>query len=186
VRTAKLLAAYNIVTKVVHFPLYPDTPVGGRSLEDLFQGGPGLVQNKNARMASLAAEMGLSYTDRTHTYNTRRAQELAKWAETKSGGEVFHDALFSLYFVDGRNLAETGTLLDATEISGLSRDEAQLVLDDRRFSDAVDADWAKALDYGVTTVPTYVIGGKGVVGAQSYEVIEALLRDAGAERRILN
>ena len=39
---------------------------------------------------------------------------------------------------------------------------------------AVDADWAKSRQYGVTGVPTFVAGGYGVVGAQPYEALEQL------------
>ena len=36
---------------------------------------------------------------------------------------------------------------------------------------------------GVTDVPTFVVGDQVVVGAQIYEVLETLVRDAGAEPR---
>ena len=44
-------------------------------------------------------------------------------------------------------------------------------------------DWAKSHEYGVTGVPTFVAGGYGVVGAQPYEVLEALAKKAGAAPR---
>jgi predicted DsbA family dithiol-disulfide isomerase len=66
---------------------------------------------------------------------------------------------------------------------GLSADAARDVLTGRRFKDAVDADWAKSSEYGVTGVPTFVAGGYGAVGAQPYEVLEQLLIKAGAQRR---
>jgi predicted DsbA family dithiol-disulfide isomerase len=57
------------------------------------------------------------------------------------------------------------------------------VLAERRFRDAVDADWAKSRRYGVTGVPTFVAGEDGVVGAQPYEVLVQLLEKVGARRR---
>ena len=57
------------------------------------------------------------------------------------------------------------------------------MLTERRFKDAVDADWAKSHAYGVTGVPTFVAARYGVVGAQPYEVLEQLLEKAGAARR---
>ena len=41
---------------------------------------------------------------------------------------------------------------------------------------AVDADWEKSRRYGVTGVPTFVVGRQGVVGAQPYEALEELVR----------
>jgi predicted DsbA family dithiol-disulfide isomerase len=58
------------------------------------------------------------------------------------------------------------------------------VLTERRFKDAVDADWAKSHQYGVTGVPTFVADRYGVIGAQPYEVLEQLLDKAGAKRRV--
>jgi predicted DsbA family dithiol-disulfide isomerase len=36
---------------------------------------------------------------------------------------------------------------------------------------------------GITGVPTFVAAGRGVVGAQPYEVLERLVRAAGAKSR---
>jgi predicted DsbA family dithiol-disulfide isomerase len=65
----------------------------------------------------------------------------------------------------------------------LPADEVRAVLAERRFKDAIDADWAKSAQYGVTGVPTFVAGGYGVVGAQPYEVLEQLVERVGAPRR---
>ena len=65
----------------------------------------------------------------------------------------------------------------------LPAEEARAVLSERRFKEAVDADWAKSHQYGVTGVPTFVADRYGVVGAQPYEVLEQLLDKAGAKRR---
>jgi predicted DsbA family dithiol-disulfide isomerase len=66
---------------------------------------------------------------------------------------------------------------------GLAPEEARAVLAERRFKDAVDADWAKSRAYGITGVPTFVAARYGVVGAQPYEVLVQLLEKAGAKRR---
>jgi predicted DsbA family dithiol-disulfide isomerase len=127
---------------------------------------------------------GLPYGRRTHTYNSRLAQELGKWADTQPGGEALHDALYKAYFVDARNIGDTEILVELARSVGLSAEEARAVLAERRFKDAVDADWAKSHQYGVTGVPTFVADDRyGVVGAQPYEVLEQLLDKAGAKRR---
>ena len=90
----------------MHFPLHPDTPAEGRSLEDLFRGRQIDLQAAHARLQALMDAEGLPYRRRTHTYNSRLAQELAKWAETKPGGDAVHDALFKAYFVDGWTIGD--------------------------------------------------------------------------------
>ena len=79
-----------------------------------------------------------------------------------------------------RNIGDPEILVEIAQSVGLSGDEARAVLTERRFKDAVDADWAKSHAYGVTGVPTFVAARYGVVGAQPYEVLEQLLEKAGA------
>ena len=56
--------------------------------------------------------------------------------------------------------------------------EAREVIEKRTYQAAVDADWEKSRRYGVTGVPTFVAGNSGVAGAQPYEVLEQLVKEA--------
>ena len=166
----------------VFFPLHPETPPAGRSLEQMFAGRGVDLEAMHQRMADLMRAEGLPYGDRTHTYNSRLAQELGKWADTQ-GCEAIHDALYRAYFVDNRNISDLEELVRLARSVGLGEDEARDVLVQRRFEGAVDADWEKARQYGITGVPTFVAAGHGVVGAQPYEVLERLMNAAGATRQ---
>ena len=167
----------------MHFPLHPETPVEGISIEELFAGRDIDVDAMYTRMKSLMDAEGLPYGRRSHTYNSRLAQELGSWAETQLDGEAIHDALNKAYFVDGRNIGDADVLVEIAESVGLSGSTAQAVLEERSFKAAVDADWAKSREYGVTGVPTFVAGGYGVVGAQPYATLANLLTQAGATVR---
>jgi predicted DsbA family dithiol-disulfide isomerase len=167
----------------VHFPLHPETPVeGGRSLAELFAGRNLDLKSMHAQMKARMDVEGLPYGERTHTYNSRLAQELGSWADTQPGGEALHDALFRAYFVEARDISQPSVLLEIAERVGLPVDEARRVLQERTFKAAVDADWALSRRYGVTGVPTFVAGRHGVVGAQPYEVLEQLVREAANPR----
>jgi predicted DsbA family dithiol-disulfide isomerase len=181
VRIDRLCREYDVELQWVHFPLHPETPAEGRALDDLFPGRD--LDAMYERMKGLMEEQGLPYGRRTHTYNSRLAQELGRWADTQEGGEALHDALYRAYFVDARNVGDTEVLLDVVEAVGLDRDEARTVLHERRFEEAVDQDWERSRAYGITGVPTFVAAGRGAVGAQPYEVLEGLVVDAGATRR---
>ena len=165
----------------MHFPLHPETPQEGRSLEELFAGRNVDMEAMYTRMKGLMDEEGLPYGKRSHTYNSRLAQELGKWADTEPGGEAIHDAFYRAYFVDAVNVGDVDALLTIAGDVGLDVYAAREVLQSRSFSDAVDADWDLSRRYGVTGVPTFVAAQKAVVGAQPYEVLESLLREAGAE-----
>jgi predicted DsbA family dithiol-disulfide isomerase len=159
----------------VHFPLHPETPAEGISIEALFAGREVDIDAMYERMKALMDDEGLPYDRRSHTYNSRFAQEIGKWADTQPGGEAMHDALYRAYFVDGSNIGDVDVLVDIAGSVGLPADAARAVIEDRSFQSAIDADWAKSRQYGITGVPTFVAGGYGVVGAQPYETLAQLL-----------
>ena len=180
-RIERLKAEHNVKVEWVHFPLHPDTPAEGRTLADLFAGRNVDAQAMQAQMKARMAAEGLPYGERAMTYNSRLAQELGKWADTQPGGEAIHDALFRAYFVEARDISQPAVLVDIARHVGLSADGAREVLEQRTFSDAVEADWKLSRRYGVTGVPTFVVGRYGVVGAQPYEMLEQLVRKAASD-----
>ena len=152
-RIEKLKQTFEIDTELVHFPLHPETPAEGRSMAELYAGRNVDPEAMYQRMKGLMDAEGLPYGRRTHTYNSRLAQELGKWADTQPGGEAIHDALYRAYFVDARNIGDPEILVEIAQSVGLPAEEAREVLAERRFKDAVDADWAKSRQCGVTGVP---------------------------------
>ncbi len=164
--------------KWVHFPLHPDTPQEGRTLADMFAGRGYDIDKMYEQMRARMQAEGLPYGKRTMTYNSRLAQELGAWADTQPGGEAIHDALFRAYFVDGRNIGDREVLVGIAAATGLSAEGAREVLEKRTHQATIDADWEKSRQYGVTGVPTFVAGNQVVVGAQPYEALEDLVRQA--------
>jgi predicted DsbA family dithiol-disulfide isomerase len=124
------------------------------------------------RMKALMAEAGLEYGERTHTFNSRLAQELGKWADSKPGGEAIHDALYRAYFVDNKNISDVDELVVIAEAVGLDALEARRVIIDREYKEAVDEDWQRSRETGVTGVPTFFGNDLVVVGCQPYETLE--------------
>ena len=177
-RIERLRKEHGVKVKWVHFPLHPETPAEGRSLEDLFAGRGYDIPKMQAQMRARMQAEGLPYGTRTHTYNSRLAQELAAWADTQPGGEAIHDAMFRAYFVDTKNIGDPEVLVEIAKSVGLPADQAREVIEKRTHKAAVDADWQKSRQYGVTGVPTFVAGQRGVVGAQPYEVLEELVKQA--------
>ena len=162
----------------MHFPLHPETPAEGQSLEALFTGRNIDLDRMYQQMKSLMDAEGLDYRPRTHTYNSRLAQELGSWADTQPGGEQLHDTLYQAFFVDGRNIGDPEVLVELAESVGLSREAAAEVLEARSWREAVDRDWQRSRELGITGVPTFVAGGYGIVGAQEYETLASLVTKA--------
>lgn len=150
----------------------------GRAIADLFRGRNVDLAAMHDRMSAEMAAENLPYGKRSHTYNSRLAQELGKWGDTQNPaelGDALHNALYRAYFVDGRDISNLDELVDIAKAAGLDGAAARKVLETREFSPAIDADWAKSHDYGVTGVPTFVAQGMGVPGAQPYEVLQRLV-----------
>jgi len=174
---------YEIEIQWKAFPLHPDTPEEGLSLKELFAGRGKNIEEIMLRLKKVADELGLPLGKRVKTYNSRLAQELAKWAESKNKGDEFHDAVFRAYFVDGKNIAKIEELAGLAQSVGLSPDEARIVLQSRSFREAVDADWIRSHQMGITAVPTFLIGREAVVGAQPFEVLEQFMIQNKVKKR---
>ena len=182
-RIDRLQKKYEIQIRWIAFPLHPDTPEDGLTLEELFAGRNIDIEKARERLRQVARELGLSLGERTKTYNSRLAQELAKWAELKGKGDEFHKAVFEAYFVKGRNIGKIDELALLAQSLGLRGQEARQVLMSRTFKEAVDTDWSRSHALGITAVPTFVIDHQGVVGFQPYEVLEQLLETKDIRKR---
>jgi predicted DsbA family dithiol-disulfide isomerase len=170
---------YDIVVSWVAFPLHPEIPQEGLSLQDLFRGRGMDIEQMMAYLKGIAEEEGLPFGKRTMTYNSRLAQELGKWAESRSKGREFHSAVFRAYFAHGKNIGENSTLLDLAISTGLAGDEAEEVLTHRTYKNDVDQDWSHSRAMGVTAVPTFLLRGQRIVGAKPYDALAQFIRDRG-------
>jgi predicted DsbA family dithiol-disulfide isomerase len=167
------------------FPLHPETPYEGRTLEDLLAGRGLDIPAVMARLQRTADDLGLPFTARRMTFNSRAAQELGKWAESQGCGERFHRLVFEAYFAQGRNIAQWDVLKNLVAAAGLAPGAAEAALSQGRYKAAVDQDWQRCREMGITAVPTFLMGGRRVVGAQPYEALRQLALAAGAMPRIV-
>ncbi|MFT4887830.1 MAG: putative DsbA family dithiol-disulfide isomerase [Pseudohongiellaceae bacterium] len=170
----KLKQNYPVQTRWIHFPLHPETPVEGQSLAELFAGRD--ISEVKKRLQGLMAEAGLPYGNRTHTFNSRLAQELGKWADTQEGGDKIHDLLYRAYFVDNVNIGDVNELVKVAAAAGLDEDTARQVIVERQFEAQVDEDWKRSRAIGVTGVPTFYANEMTVVGCQPYDVLEKFVK----------
>jgi predicted DsbA family dithiol-disulfide isomerase len=139
-----------------------------------------------AHLKQVASGLGLPFGDRKMTYNSRLAQELGKWAESRDKGHEFHNSIFRSYFVDGQNIGKADVLVNVAESINLSGKDALKVIQDRAYREAVDSDWKRSYELRVTAVPTFLFGNQFLVGAQKYEVLEKLLLSYNVKRRTCN
>ena len=166
-RTDKLREEFDLSIRWSVFPLHPETPEEGQELAELFAVRYD-IEAMLQRVYLVAKELDLPFGQRTRTCNSRRAQELGKWAEEQGVGEAFHMAVYRAYFVDGRNIALPAELMTIAAGVGLDTTLARQVIDRQSHAAAVDADWQRAAELGVTAVPTGIYQQRALVGFQPY------------------
>ena len=176
-RTDKLREEFDLNIRWSVFPLHPETPEDGRDLHDLFAGRMD-VDAVLTHLYQVANELGLPIGKRSRTYNSRRAQELGKWAEEQGAGEAFHMAVYKAYFVDGRNIALPEELAAIADEVGLDFSRALQAIGHPNYTAAVDADWQRAAALGVTAVPTGIYQQRTLVGFQPYANYRRLISGA--------
>ena len=174
---------FEIGIQWIAFPLHPETPPQGRTLEDLFAGRNYDIPQMLTRLKQVARDLELPFGDRKMTFNSRLAQELGKWAEQLGKGDAFHDAVFRAYFAVGRNIADVNILADIITSVGLDPKEAHDVIAARTFKEAVDTDWTRAYESRVTAVPTFVMNGQALVGAQTFNALANFVLENKVKQR---
>ena len=132
-----------------------------------------------------AKELDLPFGKREKTYNSRLAQELGKFAEQQRKGDDFHNSVFRAYFADGLNIGLQSTLVDIGAKIGLTSESVQEVLEKRLFKEAVDKDWTRSYQMGVNAVPTFMMNGMPLAGAQPYEKLVQMMVASGVKKRDL-
>jgi predicted DsbA family dithiol-disulfide isomerase len=169
VRTDRLQREFGVSLRWSVFPLHPDIPDEGMPLSVLFAGREASVRESQSRLMQSARAEGLPMGARTHTYNSRLAQELGKWAERQGAGDLFRRAVYRAYFVEGANIARADVLTGLAREAGLPEDGALAVVKGRTFAASVDADWQRAGALEVSAVPTHLCGRRRLAGFAPFE-----------------
>ena len=175
---------FEVTVKWTAFPLHPETPPEGLTLEELFAGRPINIKQALAHLSKTAKDLGLPFGKRERTFNSRLAQELGKLAEAQGCGEQFHMATFRAYFADGLNIGLESTLVDLGLSVGLSKEQILEALQERTYEEAVDKDWKRSYQLGIKAVPTFMMNTMSLVGAQPYEKLVQLMNGNGVVKRI--
>jgi predicted DsbA family dithiol-disulfide isomerase len=178
VRIDRLRQNFDLQIEWSVYPLHPEVPDEGMSLYDLFYGKID-VDSVLSRLEGIADELSLPFGHRTMTYNSRKAQELGKWAEEMGCGEAFHRAVYHAYFAEGKNISRIDILTDIAQTVGQNPEVAREAIESGRYAAKVEADWNKASILGVTAVPTSIYGEEALVGFQEYDAFQRLIQGSG-------
>jgi len=175
VRTDRLQREFGVELRWTAFPLHPETPEQGAELTTLLGITPEQLAPMQARLREVAAAEGLPLAERSRTYNSRRAQELGKWAESLGQGDAWRQRVYHAFFVEGRNIALVDELVAIASSLGLPAQELPELIAEGRYAAAVDADWERSRELRIRAVPTHICGERRVVGFAGYQDFLALI-----------
>lgn len=171
------------------FELDPNHPAySGMSIHEALASKYGMsveqAKAANRQIGLQAKEVGLNFDfERMKIANTRNAHRMAKLAKALGREKALIENMFAAYFIEGANLGDKETLLRIAESSGIDAHEAERVFDDTdAYLNDVRKDEAAARQYGVTSVPYFVIDRKySISGAQPIETFVGALQRAWSE-----
>lgn len=178
----------QIEVELKSFLLDPTTPIHSdqsiyTALAKKYNVSEEQAKNMTNNIAERAKDIGLHYNfDIMKEANTNAAHRLAKWAETKGMGAELGEQLLQAYFSEGAAIGKGEVLLDLVEKVGLSRLEAEEILNSNQFEEDVERDIMEAQSLGVRGVPFFVIDNKyGISGAQPQELFDQTISKAASE-----
>ncbi|MEI4624140.1 DsbA family oxidoreductase [Bacillus pfraonensis] len=171
------------------FELDPNTPIySGISVHEAIASKYGIsieeAKQNSVQIGHQAASVGLTFNfEEMKPTNTFDAHRLAKFAKNhEKEKDIIENLLFS-YFTESKNLSDVETLADIAEASGLDRQEALNVLNNKdAYANDVRIDEGIAQQYRITGVPYFIINQKyAISGAQPLETFVGALQKVWEE-----
>ncbi len=137
----------------------------------------------NARVSSLAKEVGLEYhLSIARPGNTFDAHRLLHFADAKQLGDRATERIMHGYFSEGLEVGDRAALASLAPKFGIAESEALAMLESDAYSKEVRADEARAAAFGVTGVPFFLFDEKSAItGAQPVEVFAGALQQTLAD-----
>lgn len=144
------------------------------------------LEQANERIAminQMAHEEGIVGFDdaKTQVVNSMDAHCLVKYAQAQRDDEKTDkliERLYKAYFVDFENIADREVLLSIAKEMGYDEDKVRNMLESGQYKMLVQQDELELVSAGLSSVPFFVIAGKGVAGAQPRDVFADLLKEA--------
>jgi protein disulfide-isomerase len=142
------------------------------------------AKQMNANVVQMASSAGLDFNmDEVKPTNSFNAHQLIHLARKHGKQNEMKEALLSAYFVEGKHVGDTLTLVQIASDAGLDQNEVKQVLENNTYSSQVVLDVEEAHRLGVQGVPFFYINEKyGLSGAQPVEVFTEALQKITEEK----
>ena len=157
------------------YEIHPETPHSGVNLANRFSQAD--LERMLQHLNTMGAPFEISFAQLTFLPNSRMALQASEFAREKGKFDAFHEAVFRAYFTLGKDIGDTGTLLELARNNGLDADSLKQALKEEHYAGHIQQSQAEAARLGVTAAPTFIVEGKDhIIGAQPIDVFRNVLR----------
>jgi predicted DsbA family dithiol-disulfide isomerase len=98
---------------------------------------------------------------------SRKALEAAAYAQSQEAFDAMHEAIFSAFFEEGRDIGETEVLLTLAESVGLQVEPLRQALESHTYTGQVIEDQQLARSFGISGVPIMLLRPEGASWQQA-------------------
>ncbi len=118
------------------------------------------VVNSLKYLSMLGEDLDIEYNNINSKFNTRRAHLGGYYAKDQNKYTQYSEAVFKAYFTLGLNVADKNVLNEIAKIIGLNISEMNEAIDSGKYTDKLMEDYKLAVEYKITSVPTFIINNK--------------------------
>ena len=181
--------AGSVAASVHHHPylLHPDAPAEGVDLHALLKERYGADPRPMfGRVEAAAREAGipLDLSVQRYSYDTTAAHTLLRHAAAWGNQVDLEDALFTAYFLEGRNISDPEVLVEVASRHGFSAEEVRRLATEPAEAALTRLEAADAARSGVRGVPLFIFDERiSLSGAQPPELFRDAIRRVLAARQ---
>lgn len=174
-RFKRLRAEHDVDIVLVPFELRPQLPWPSVPIAQL---GPTHSERVEEHMHRMAAAENIGFVLPGFMPNTHFALALGEYARDR-GPEVHertHEALFSAYNADGRDIGRSEVVADIAREVGLDAGDVGAALQAGTYDERLHQFYHLGLSMGVTATPAALICNELIIGTRPLAVLEESLR----------
>lgn len=154
--------------------IHPETKPEGQTLEEIGIN-PDYIAMVIENVNKLAAEIGLKLRLPPKISNSKKALVLAEYAKEKGKFNEYNYEVFKAYWQDQKDIGSIDILTNILDKIGLDPKGARSYLKKERGKKRIKMFYFEAQSLGIDGVPTFVIGGQIIEGAQPYDIIKNMV-----------
>ena len=152
--------------------LRPDTPKEGAPRPPR----PGETEDELSEpLRSQASEAGLIMRPPPVTPNTMYALEATEYAQQHGKFLEFHRAAYRAFWEDRRDLGDLSVIESIAQSVDLDSVELVQRLESKYYEETVMGQYQEALKYGISGIPTFLVGNLLFTGAQPYNIFKSAM-----------